>query len=359
MTDSTDSQAIKSIATFIFLTIALVFTGYQCAIGYERAIGLIPAIFLAVLCAGILGLLSLTLRSRMREGRRTTGIWIGAIIVAAVSFAGNFNAFYTGFIKSELIKKELEGKRNSLDGIQKAAESALADKRFSELERDVAFLKRELRSQILNEGNPGLGPEAKRVIARIESRIGDQLTPERAAGSTTEALTRLADRYDQRIDDKVSAKRIAMVENAEERQKARADNLRLYNDATRAVDGSLTNLASDKSRRSEEDAIAAIEKAVQAYSRIGAVTRASLPDSVSFEYNRSMTLASDKAGSIDHSFNTARENLGHMAVWLSAFLAFFIDMGVPLVIWLTHSKQDRSVLDIANGGARRGTPRVI
>ena len=99
MSESTDGQAVKSIATFLFLTIALLFTAYQSAIGYERAIGLIPAIFLAVLCAGILGLLSLSLRSRMREGRRTTGIWIGAIVVAAVSFAGNFNAF----ISSDLI----------------------------------------------------------------------------------------------------------------------------------------------------------------------------------------------------------------------------------------------------------------
>ena len=359
MSDSTDEQTLKSIATFAFLTIALLFTAYQCAKGYASAIGPTPAIFLSVLCAGILGLLSVSLRARIREGRSTTGIWIGAIIVATVSFSGNFNAFYTGFIKTELIKKELESKRNSLDGIQKSAESALSDKRFSELERDVSFLQRELRSQILNEGNPGLGPEAKKVISRIEVRIGDQLTPERAAAGTTEALTRLADRYDQRINDKVSAKRIAIVENGEARQKARTDNLRLYTEATRVVDGALTLLASDKSPEVEKDAVAAIEKAVQAYSRIGSVTRASLPDSVPFEYDRSMTLVSDKAGSIDHSFNTASQNLGHMAVWLSAFLAFFIDMGVPLVIWITHSQRDKTVLDVETGGKRRGAPKIL
>ena len=359
MSAAHDGQMLKSVAIFVFLTIALAFTAYQCAVGYQTAIGLIPAVFLAVLCAGILGLLSISLRARMREGRHTMGIWIGALIVAAVSFAGNFNAFYTGFIKSELIKKELESKRNSLDGIQKSGETALADKRFSELERDIAFLKKELRSQILNEGRPGLGPEAIKVIGRIQTRLGDQLTPESASGSTTEGLTRLADRYDQRIDDKVAAKRIALVQNAEERQKARADNARLYADATKTVDAALTTLASDKSLRAEQDAIAAIEKAVQAYSRIGALTRASLPDSVSFDYDRTMTLVSDKVGHIDHSFNTAKENLNHMAVWLSAFLAFFIDMGVPLVIWLTYSRHDKSTSDATRIESRRGAPTTL
>ncbi len=170
--------------------------------------------------------------------------------------------------------------------------------------------------------------------------MGDQLTPESASASTTDALTKLADRYDQRIDDKVAAKRIALVENAEERQKAREENLRLYREATKTVDSALTTLASDKSSRSEQDAVAAIEQAVRSYSRIGAATRGSLPDSVPFDYDRAMTVLSDKAGNIDHSFNTARENLSHMAVWLSAFLALFIDIGVPVAIRLTHSRDE-------------------
>lgn len=342
MSQNEDSIAAKNISILVFLVIALAFTAYQTARGYEKAIGQIPAIFLAILCAGILGLLSISLRAAIRENRRTIGIWLGCFIVAGVSFAGNFNAFYTGFIKSELIKRELEEKRNELDGLFKASESSLADKRFSELEREVAFLKRELRSQILNEGRPGLGTESLKVIARIKVKINDELTPEIAAGNTTEALTRLADRYDKRIDDKLAAKRIALVENAEERQKARLANKGLYDDAIKKVDLALTLLASDKSQLAENDAIAAIEKAAQAYSRIGSVTRSSLPDAIPFAYNTRMTLVSDKAGSIDHSFNTAKLHLDHMAVWLSAFLALFIDIGVPLVIWLTQSKEEPS-----------------
>jgi hypothetical protein len=56
MSVSNDGPIVKSIAVFVFLTIALLFTAYQCAIGYQQAIGRIPAVFLAILCAGILGL---------------------------------------------------------------------------------------------------------------------------------------------------------------------------------------------------------------------------------------------------------------------------------------------------------------
>jgi hypothetical protein len=144
-----------------------------------------------------------------------------------------------------------------------------------------------------------------------------------------------------------------MVENAEERQKARSANRNLYDDAIKKVDGALTSLASDKSQLAENDAVAAIEKGVQAYSRIGAQTRSSLPDSIAFNYDKEMTLESDKVGSIDHSFDTAAKNLTRMAVWLSAFLAFFIDMGVPLVIWLTRTNGDVSLGAVISANTNR------
>lgn len=340
MDSERDPQMLKSVLLFIFLLTALGFTSYQTAKGYESAIGTIPAWLLAMLCAGMLGVLAMSLRTALRNSEKTALIWLGCFLVAGVSFAGNFNSFYTGFIKNELIKDELEAKRRALDEIHTRSETALADKGFTQLQRDVEALKKQLRAQIVNDGNPGLGPEARLVLKQIEQKLKESFTPEVAADRTTQSLEKLADRYDAQIDAKLEAKRISLVENAVERQKAQLANKGKYAEAIKSVDESLARIALDKSPNSQADAIRSIQKSVEAYSRIGAQTKSSLPTSVSFDYDTRITLESDKAGSIDHSFNSALKHLGHFAVWLSVFLAFFIDMGVPLVIRMSYSKSD-------------------
>lgn len=340
MDSEKDAQMVKSVLLFIFLLTALAFTAYQTAKGYESAIGTVPAWLLAGLCAGMLGVLAMSLRSALRRSERTWTIWLGCLIVAGVSFAGNFNSFYTGFIKNELIKDELEAKRRSLDELSTRAETALADKGFTQLQRDVEALKKQLRAQIVNDGNPGLGLEARLVLKQIEQKLKETFTPETATDKTSQSLNRLADRYDAQIDAKLDAKRIGLVENAVERQKAQVLNKAKYGDAIKSVDEALSRIALDKSPTSQADAIRAIQKAVEAYSRIGAQTKSSLPTSVAFEYDTKITLESDKAGSIDHSFNSALKHLNHFAVWLSAFLAFFIDMGVPMVIRMSYSRSE-------------------
>ena len=221
-------------------------------------------------------------------------------------------------------------------------------------------LQKQLTAQIVNEGNPGLGPEARKVIKLIEAKLGETLTPQSAGSNTTESLLNLAKRYEASIKEKVEGKRIGLVENATERLKAQVDNKARYDGAIKLVDASLSALASSKSKAVVADAVQAIQEAVAAYSRIGAQTKASLPQNIAFTYNSKLTLESDKIGSIDFSFNSAGKHLGHFAVWLSAFLAFFIDVGVPLVIWLIHGRGDASVTSaVSEARGRRNKPNII
>ena len=189
-----DGAMLKAILVLIFMVVALGFTAYQTAKGYESAIGTIPAWLLAFLCAGILGLLTLSLKSKLSEGGNTIGIWIGCLIVAGVSFAGNFNSFYTGFIKTELIKDELESKRNALEELQTRSNKVLQDRGYLQLERDVLALDKKLSAQIVNDGNPGLGPIAQGHIKEIENLIGP-LSPEKAIGRDTKSIEALGQRY--------------------------------------------------------------------------------------------------------------------------------------------------------------------
>ena len=330
-------NGLKNLMLVIFIAAACIFTCYQTYQGYKMALGTIPSLAIALLCSGILFLLALTLRARIKEGGSTLAIWAGCLIVTLVSLPGNFNAFYTGFIRGELVKEELEEKRTALDEIYSKSQTVLADKSFTSLQSEVVALNQQLRSQIMNEGNPGLGEEAQAVISRLEDKLGDNLTPLFASSKNPEALEKLADRYEQNIASKLDARRMVLVENAEERKKAEQDNKQAYDKAITLVDEALSSFATDKGTAAQNNAIHAIQESAKIYSRIDATSRASILDSVAFEYDKKMTLKSDKIGSIDFSLNSAFSHLNHFAVWLSLFLAFFIDIGVPLVVRIIQS----------------------
>ncbi|RZA09120.1 MAG: hypothetical protein EOO68_01180, partial [Moraxellaceae bacterium] len=141
MDQSSTLNGLKNLFLLVFIAGACLFTCYQTYQGYKMALGMIPGLAIAILCSGILFLLAITLRTRIKEGGSTLGIWIGCLIVTAVSLPGNFNAFYTGFIRGELVKEELEEKRNSLDEIYSKSQTVLADRSFSALQREIGSLK--------------------------------------------------------------------------------------------------------------------------------------------------------------------------------------------------------------------------
>ncbi|RZJ99417.1 MAG: hypothetical protein EOO43_26340 [Flavobacterium sp.] len=189
--------------------------------------------------------------------------------------------------------------------------------------------------------------------------MGDKLTPLVASSKKEEDLKKLADGYDKNIDSKLEAKRTAMVENAEERQNALQANKVSYDRAVLLVDNALSKLAVNKGASAQVEAIGAIQESAKTYSRIGATTRASIPESFPFAYDQKMTLRSDKVGSIDFSLNSAFSHLNHWAVWLSLFLAFFIDIGVPLVVRIIQSNAKESdELPVFFSGSRN-SPKVL
>jgi hypothetical protein len=352
-----DSQTLKAVAVFAFLLVALCFTGYQTANGYKSAIGTLPAILLACLCAGILGLLSLSMRGRLRDGKSTIGIWAGAAIVSGVSFAGNFNAFYTGFIKDELIMREMEQKRSQLVTEYADSQRLLNDMDQERLASQVNGLKSQLRIQILNDGDPGLGAKARKILAQIEFLLHAQLTELAAPNPSRKALEDLANRYDTAVDQLLLSTAQAR-DNAAQKKDTLEKNRRSFEAASTALDQAMAKLASVKSAAAEEAAIAAIEQTVQNYRDIASAT-AAIVSPKQFPHDAAFSLESDKVGNIDFSFNSAKTHGRHMAVWLSVFLSLFIDMGVPLVIWLIHSPADRSMTSLMGRSATGGKPELL
>jgi hypothetical protein len=337
-TTQDDSSLLKSVMVLGFLTIALGFSAYQTATGYELDLGKPAAWLLALMCAGILGLLTMSLRSAIRENRSTVGIWIGCLVVSGVSFAGNFNAFYTGFNKGNLIRDELDAKKKKLDSVFVSANLVLADREYLTKENQAKAKMKALRSQILNEGNPGLGPKALVLLTELDALLGRKRNLLVATGSGTAVLTNLADRYEQGVIDDLSALRKISGLNAEERTKTFDEIKQPYKNASDKLDSALKDVSST-SPTGLANAVVAIQEAVMVHNLIGSKTKASIKEA-DFIYDENLRLEGDKIGKIAHSFDTASKYKGSFAVWLSAFLALFIDMGVPLVIRLVHRTTD-------------------
>ncbi len=70
-------NGFKNLMLVIFIASACLFTCYQTYEGYRMALGTIPALAIAILCSGILFLLAITLRARIKAGGSTLSIWGG------------------------------------------------------------------------------------------------------------------------------------------------------------------------------------------------------------------------------------------------------------------------------------------
>lgn len=359
MDDKIAARGMKNFVLVLFIAIAYCFTAYQTYDGYHIALGKLQAFSIALLCSGCLFFLAMALRARLNKGLGTGAVWGGILVATMVSLPGNFNAFYTGFIRGELVKEELEEKRNALDDVLSRSQTVLADKAFLSLATEIESLKGQLRSQIMNDGDPGLGVEAKKIIAKIEGKLGDSLTPLVAQNKGKEALVALAEKYDQNIDAKLEAKRITMVSNAKERKEAENENKQVYQAAISGIDESLSRLSVEKNSSSYQQSVFAIQEATKAYSRIGAKTAASLPTGYAFDYDKKMTLKSDKIGNIDFSLNSALNHTTHFAVWLSLFLALFIDLGVPFLVRVVQDSSRNEAIEKYRGAQAKNSPRVL
>jgi hypothetical protein len=72
-----------------------------------------------------------------------------------------------------------------------------------------------------------------------------------------------------------------------------------------------------------------------------------------------MTLKSDKIGNIDFSLNSALNHTTHFAVWLSLFLALFIDLGVPFLVRVVQDSSRNEAIEKYRGAQAKNSPRVL
>jgi len=317
------SSKIKQNSRFELIIIALVafvclgISFYQTTLGYKEAFG-------SILISGAFALVVVSLlfylNFRLRAARRNSlgagaigGILTLYFIFTFASFAGNFNAFYTNFMKDELVKTELVQKRDNLNKLQEDAKAALSSQEA--LRPKIEGLTVQLESQIRNPSEPGCGEKCEKILSQIEGLLDTPIT--RLKGDNKEMLIR---EY-----KKIIAKELDV-------------RLRVVNDESRKELISQINKEAAALKPKMEDAlqnpsvsgIATLKEIVDKYKEIGNKTKKLVGES--FKYDEEIKVENEEIGKISQTFSSASKNVNHWGSWLSAIISLFIDLFVPMFI---------------------------
>jgi hypothetical protein len=192
------------VASLIFA----IFSGYQTFRGYESTLTKVWAIALGFIAALFLFYLTVEFISRRVYGHKsTTPIILALCIIIFISFPANFNSLYNFFTKEKGNLSELainsawttfdQNIKKSKEALSKIPDANLIQNKFSQIENE----RNNLRTQITDMHNPGLGKKAKDHLKRIEALLGQDITSLQPpkTGSSANEFQMYADNLDDLI----------------------------------------------------------------------------------------------------------------------------------------------------------------
>lgn len=186
---------------FLVVSLALV-SGILSYYGVKLLLGHFAIVFAVVISVWLVGANIVIQRDR-QSGH---GPWRGLLMFAFgafFSFASNFNVVYTNQMQRDLAAQTVSEAYESFTGnlvvartaLQGNSQIELARRQRASFETELA----ELRRQILDPNNRGIGALAGVHIERIYRMIGERLTEQRrpASGAPEDALLDWYDRFRQ------------------------------------------------------------------------------------------------------------------------------------------------------------------
>ncbi len=315
-------DSLVLVVTLVCLTVSL----WQTGNGYAKAFGhWIVSFAVAFTLVAVMFIQNGQIRRNIQENKKTGRAWLLYGLCILASFAGNFNSFYSKFTGSDLVKQELSVKRDSLESIGTRAGNFLVQPEDKLLQDIIDNKVNDLRKQIINEGNPGLGPLAIDILAQIERelKMTGKFTKLKAASKSRQDLETLADEYEKMIkaelDIKLKRSNVALKLDIERRYKL------MITDIDQVPQGD------------EKKGLEVISKAVNEYKKIGNDVQKENP---SFIYDKNMQIENNRLGEIDHSIKSVWANWPSTAIFVAIFLSLMIDLLPPLLVHaVTQNKQ--------------------
>lgn len=335
-----DGGALRFLITAIITVICLGISFYQVTIGYKDLVG---SYWLSGLISFVIVLILFYLAYEIREQRRKNQsiakYLIAYLIFVLFSFAGNFNAFYTQFMKGELLKAELTEKHDAFSKLREDAKLAL-ESSTQDISPQINQLVGQLESQIRNPSEPGCGRKCEEVLVSLEGLLGTKITR-----LTSSDKNFLIQEYRKLVEEARKSKLEIAKSTDKNRLIEQIDNDILI--FKPQIDAAMQDPANK--------ALGIIGIMVDKYKDYGKKVKA-LAGNL-FNYDQEIKVKNAEIGRLNFTFSSAKQNIENWGTWIAAFLSLFVDLFVPLFILLVTKPSDRD--PFGGGRGSKHTPKTI
>lgn len=164
----------------IIAFLASTFSGYTTFLGFSYDLPIFASTIIALIIGLGLFIINFKLREHRIKGESIINLLIAFFFFFLFSFISNTNAFYTYFLKNDIIGDTQvqawrdfdKGTSDILNAINNNALSLEA----ARLKQHLDIARQNLREQITDKSDPGLGTKAKQHLEEIETILGVHLT---------------------------------------------------------------------------------------------------------------------------------------------------------------------------------------
>lgn len=330
--DESENDSVRAVALVVLSALTLLYAGFQTFKGYYTDLGYVNSLVLSVILTLAMFVLSMSLRHELKTGGSVSRISMALILygfAALFSFFGNYNSFYTAFMRDSVIRNELQEKLNLLEEQKASIVTVLADPVAEKRKNELEALVEQLKTQIQSVFEPGLGSKALEILTKIEQLLGTQLTKLKPGDNSPQQLRIMADQYEALIL-RAFSKDVTLTERgySEKRQ--------LKLELLKKIDLALDDLKRDSVLMAEssdtvrEQAKKHIQESVSLYKEIGAQLK---KYDQSYSYDQNLRLKNTSIGMINFSVESTFSNLGAPQTWFALFLSILIEMFVPALVF--------------------------
>lgn len=304
----------------------------------------------SLLIASIVLLLILISYSIAISGRKIAIVFY--VIGAFVFFIFNLNYFYPSYLGRKLINEEtnlinekLTSQKNKLNSISQIKESE-----YINILNNLIEIKENILTEIAFRG--GFGSYANKELEKFKELTGSKLSGERMITKDPIKLQYLYDEWDKKLEDAI-LNYIATTISGDDKNKleivyADRDLSEFYERYNPILDSianedkriAIDSLEFDTYIPSQQIKTLKIvvDKINQTDIRVNtALNKEDLPPIFSKDYPKSKHI-----GKFEHTIDSIRERINKIDTWGIIFICLFIDLLVPLFIYLMIRRNDET-----------------
>lgn len=339
-----NNSKIQGLVVFILGSLCLGLSTIQTASGYEKAAGGVgKAIVVSIIITLVLVLINFRIWNSYQSGIKDSIFLPLTVytIVAAFSFAANFNSFFSQDMGEKLLVNTIDEMRKDLDAINykgiKIIENTIEQSR--KLVKEIELEKITLLSQIRDQGNPGIGRKAKQKIEKINTLLGIELSlPNGAPESQAKEL-------EKQIDQLIKQKNRNSHGTLSKQKEGVKEKIKLLEEKINSV--------KETGCSNTSVCISELESITFQYNDIIEQLSHLVGDSDNFPVQKK-TNDIRNLGKISHSIKTSLSMDNKLEIATPLLLSFLIDLIVPLVIVVL--KSGRKIT--ATGPVVNGFPKL-